>query len=73
MGRPVITLHADEFADHPSLSIMCHDTPMVMTESVHERWDARMGDVQVHRIVRICPACRAAAITSLIVPVSDEV
>lgn len=64
----MITLHADEFADHPSLVIMCHDTPMVMTESVHERRDALMGDVQVHRIIRACPICRAGMLTSLIVP-----
>lgn len=65
----MITLHADEFADHPSLVIMCHETPMVMTESVHERRNADAGDVRVHHITRVCAVCRAGVLTSLIVPV----
>ena len=67
------TLLASDLADHPYVDIVYHGLPMDVAESEHVRADRPDGgDLQIHRITRLCPVCGAGAITTLLIPVSSE-
>ncbi len=56
-------LRLDEFTDPASLTIVCHDRQMTLTQADHETSGATL---HTDRVVRQCSVCGAGLITSVL-------
>jgi hypothetical protein len=72
MRDTAVELQAGDFADFPDLNVVCHDQPMTVASAVIDAGDGEYGRLIHHRIIRVCPACRSAVVTTLITPAPED-